>query len=324
LAEYPLSKAQRAREDERQLAFVRKVYNKAYREAPDGQKPYINPAMFGDNPRFEDLMEFPPDVYIPIMEEIGKKRRDERVAAAKDDKAKYEIVKNPKDVFSSESGDELDILGRRLKVALDDIGYVFRRGVIKRGQYSSLQAFANTVSNLYRDAYKDIPNVGNIEFTYNPQLLRFAAKCSDVEHIYFFGHRAHIFDKLGFHDDKKISSIRGLHGFKIEKDKWRAAESIAKIDIISTMFVTCDLVGESYVGERSLNLLGTVPIPSDNFGKNQVYEFPNVEFKPIPSSITSIHDIGIKLLTDVGFEEFPICSGKVIVTLLLRKRKRYL
>jgi len=85
------------------------------------------------------------------------------------------------------------------------------------------------------------------------------------------------------------------------------------------MYIICNLVNECNVGQKHLRVLGSVPILSDNFGKNQCYEFNPLEFKAVNTQ--SINDIEIDLVSDNGFDVFPISSGRVQIKVLFRKKR---
>jgi hypothetical protein len=233
------------------------------------------------------------------------------------DDQRYEKCKNEMDRFDDST---FDSLAKKLKISMNDPNLIYRKGTMKKGQYTSVEAIASAVSKVFKEAFQGVSkDVGDITFQFNKNTYQFSVKSTVSSKIYIFGMLGHIFDKLGYYDDKAIANITGLHGFLISKNE-RIAEAIAKLDTLSTMFILSDLVQLSHVGDKLLPVLGSVPIPSDNFGTNQFYSFNPLEFKPITAS-QLIEEIDIRLVTDNGYEPFPISSGKVQVKLLLRPRK---
>jgi hypothetical protein len=88
------------------------------------------------------------------------------------------------------------------------------------------------------------------------------------------------------------------------------------IERIPSLYVCSDLVEESYVGDKSMNLLGIIPI-AHTPGRNNMFTFRRKLFKRLKKKDISEFDIDLK--TPDG-NAFPIESGFVNVSLILRQK----
>ena len=84
------------------------------------------------------------------------------------------------------------------------------------------------------------------------------------------------------------------------------------------LYVYCNLVQESLVGDRMVKLLRTVPVQPQDRGKYKFETFQRVHYLPLSSSFFQY--IEIMIADDTG-EAVRFEWGKVIVTLHLRPRK---
>ena len=125
---------------------------------------------------------------------------------------------------------------------------------------------------------------------------------------------------LGFDE----STYRAVHG-KIENKKsyhreLRVIEAENKPDVKITMynmFVYCNLVSETYVGNKMVNLLRTVPVKQERAGQYVTEHFHPLRYLPLSSSY--FHNIDILITDDIG-EQVKFEWGKVIIHLHMRKR----
>lgn len=72
---------------------------------------------------------------------------------------------------------------------------------------------------------------------------------------------------------------------------------------LSNLFVYSDIVKETHVGNKYVNLLRIIPFGDIPFGQNFSRIFPNVQYRP-PSTKNSINSISMKILDKQGREYY--------------------
>lgn len=70
---------------------------------------------------------------------------------------------------------------------------------------------------------------------------------------------------------------------------------------LSNLFVYSDIVKESHVGNKFVNILRIIPFGDIPFGQNFSRIFPNVQYRPV-STNNSINSISMKILDKQGRE----------------------
>lgn len=88
-------------------------------------------------------------------------------------------------------------------------------------------------------------------------------------------------------------------------------------NICYNIFVYSNLVGHTLVGNAMVPLLRAIPIDHDKDGKYIGISFQNDEYRPLAESFFAYIDIKI---TDDNGQELEFLSGKVVVTLRIRRR----
>ena len=117
----------------------------------------------------------------------------------------------------------------------------------------------------------------------------------------------------------QMARILGFGGDDIKILKSQESPNVAELQIITSIYVYCDIVQPQIVGNTMVLLLRTIPV-SGNSGDVITKTFTNIQYVPVQTK--SFEDIEILLRTDTG-DSVPFESGKVIATLYFRKQSYF-
>ena len=117
----------------------------------------------------------------------------------------------------------------------------------------------------------------------------------------------------------QMAKILGFGGDDIKIRKSQESPNVAELQIITSVYVYCDIVQPQIVGNTMVPLLRTIPV-SGNSGDVITKTFTNIQYVPVQTK--SLEDIEILLRTDTG-DPVPFERGKVIATLYFRKQSYF-
>jgi len=117
---------------------------------------------------------------------------------------------------------------------------------------------------------------------------------------------------------KFIGDIADMLGFKSDKEIFNNTKStIMELPYISTLFVYCDIIKYSHVGDSSKQLLNTVAVPHIDEIQNIKFDIPDF----IPLSRNVIESIKITIKDSMNnLVSFRSGTSKVITKLVFRKK----
>jgi len=207
-------------------------------------------------------------------------------------------------------------------------------GTIEEGEYSDpttiVKQIDNTIRTLYRKHFPDFSRADPTDIvTYNPTSRKVTFRNLEfAEYAIIAPARASIISMLGHGSRSTVSTTstkRDIEMLPVERlhlpdDVISLRHDLIAVDRVNlrtldNVFVNCDIVEQTLIGESQANLLGYFPIKS-NFGETGYWCFnPPYDYKVIRNWVDTI---SIKL-TQVNGEPFPFKNGKIIIRLLFKR-----
>ncbi|EFO85347.1 hypothetical protein CRE_24138 [Caenorhabditis remanei] len=147
---------------------------------------------------------------------------------------------------------------------------------------------------------KNVPFIGNlINFKVENDVLKVEFKDSNVLFVEF---------------DKECAYFLGFHN-SIVKNNETASSSIDFFGNISTLYVYCDVVDQSIVGNSKSSLLTVIPCKG-KYGEMVQHTFPVPRYLPLMNG--TIDSIKVQILSEFG-DRIHFNWGSTIITLHFRK-----
>ena len=118
---------------------------------------------------------------------------------------------------------------------------------------------------------------------------------------------------------KPLSIILGFGGKDVMLKKTTESPYVADLTAVSTIYVYCDIVQPQIVGDKSAQLLKSIPAEG-TFGDIITKTFTNIQYVPIQKKL--FEDVEILLRSDTG-DPVPFERGKVVTTLHFRQHSYF-
>lgn len=189
--------------------------------------------------------------------------------------------------------------------------FYVKQMIMKAGQYDTIQDYCTEFENSYKDAITEKIG-GRIKLVINESTRKITIENKGHD-IYLLSPGGYFLDILGFHSVIKFKPY--FNGIQV-KDS-REAEGIPNITSITGIYVCSDLIEPAYVGDKTMNLLGIVPV-KEYEGNRGMWQFDDLHYRKLRKA--DISEIDIELKTADG-EPFPIEAGFVRVSLLFRQKR---
>jgi len=222
---------------------------------------------------------------------------------------------------------EIQVSDTRIKIEL-------LSGTIEEGDYldptTIVKQIDTTIRTMYRQHFPDFSRDDSEDIvTYNPTSRKVTFRNLEfAEYAIIAPAKASIISMLGHGSRSTVSttsSKRDIEMLPVEKLNLPEEYISLRHDLIAVdrvnlrtldnVFVYCDIVEQTLIGESQANLLGYFPIKS-NFGETGYWCFnPPYDYKVIRNWVDTI---SIKL-TQVNGEPFPFKNGKIIIRLLFKR-----
>ena len=168
------------------------------------------------------------------------------------------------------------------------------------GYYTTIPELIKSINAAMK---KELTN-NNIAFSYNPRTHKVKVTLAAKHHIYL---------------REQLARILGFGGKDLKIRKTQECPYVAELQIITSIYVYCDIVQPQIVGNTMVPLLRTIPV-SGNPGDVITKTFTNIQYVPVQTK--SFEDIEILLRADTG-DPVPFERGKVIATLYFRKQSYF-